>query len=375
MAEISYTKTNWVNNVTKLNADNMNHIEDGIEALDTALNTKASVDYVNKTHYGYSGNDLLIIPEGTTTIEEYAYQNANYKCVVIPDSVTSIGIHAFSGCSSLTSITIPDSVTSIGDSAFSSCSNLTSITIPDSVTSIGYGAFSFCSSLTSVTISDSVTSIGNETFYSCPLTTIDLTAYTTQSFPTLGTDNFTDIASNCQIKVVKGRKNDLVATSGWNTYASYIVEVPTVETLDATKLDKTGGTVTGNLSVEGNISATDGVMSASQVNTTNIYSDGNGGYVEGANIDVVNVKNLNIVEGGAGISFEGGRSITTTGDAELSSITTTGDVTVGGNLTVQGSVISGISDSAGTSSTIAMSQKGVADAIAAAITSELTTEV
>lgn len=47
MAEVSYTKTNWVNNVTKLNADNMNHIEDGIEALDMALNTKASVDYVD----------------------------------------------------------------------------------------------------------------------------------------------------------------------------------------------------------------------------------------------------------------------------------------------------------------------------------------
>ena len=47
MAEISYTKINWVNNVTKLNADNMNHIEDGIEALDVALSTKASVDYVD----------------------------------------------------------------------------------------------------------------------------------------------------------------------------------------------------------------------------------------------------------------------------------------------------------------------------------------
>lgn len=233
MAEISYTKTNWENNVTKLNADNMNHIEDGIEALDTALNTKASVDYVNKTHYGYSGNDLLIIPEGTTTIEEYAYQNANYKCVVIPDSVTSIGIHAFFGCSSLTSVTIPDSVTSIGGSAFYGCKALTSITIPDSITSIGNGTFSGCSSLTSVTIPDSVTSIGMETFYNCPLETIDLTAYTTQSFPTLGTDNFTAIASNCQIKVIKGRKSALIATSGWSNYASYVVEVPTVETVDA----------------------------------------------------------------------------------------------------------------------------------------------
>lgn len=37
MAEISYTKTNWVNNVTKLNADNMNHIENGIEDLYKAI--------------------------------------------------------------------------------------------------------------------------------------------------------------------------------------------------------------------------------------------------------------------------------------------------------------------------------------------------
>ena len=42
MAEISYTKTNWVNKVTKLNADNMNHIENGIEAIDIALGTKLS---------------------------------------------------------------------------------------------------------------------------------------------------------------------------------------------------------------------------------------------------------------------------------------------------------------------------------------------
>ena len=47
MAEISYTKTNWVNNVTKLNADNMNHIENGIEAIDIALGSKADKLYVD----------------------------------------------------------------------------------------------------------------------------------------------------------------------------------------------------------------------------------------------------------------------------------------------------------------------------------------
>ncbi len=321
MAEISYTKTNWVNNVTKLNADNMNHIENGIEALDTALNTKASVNYVNKTHYGYSGEDLLIIPEGATTIGEYAYQNANYKCVVIPDSVTSIGIHAFSGCSSLTSVTIPDSVTSIGDSAFSSCRSLTSITIPDSVTSIGYGALSGCSSLVSVTIPDSVTSIGNETFYGCPLTTIDLTAYTTQSFPTLGMDNFDSIASDCQIKVVKGRKNDLVSTSGWSTYASYVVEVPTVETLDTAITDVkngylplSGGTISGAMTISGGITT--------QKMTTDT---------------------LSVTDASGKISVTG---------SQLNFGQNNGTVT---------STITGISDSIGTSSTVAVSQKCLTD--------------
>ena len=59
------------------------------------------------------------------------------------------------------------SVTSIGHHAFSQCSNLTSINIPESVTSIGDGAFSYCSNLTSVSIPNSVTSIANNTFQDC----------------------------------------------------------------------------------------------------------------------------------------------------------------------------------------------------------------
>ena len=42
MAEISYINTNWVNNVTKLNADNMNHIEDGIKNASDAINVLKS---------------------------------------------------------------------------------------------------------------------------------------------------------------------------------------------------------------------------------------------------------------------------------------------------------------------------------------------
>ncbi|MCQ2391712.1 MAG: leucine-rich repeat domain-containing protein, partial [Kiritimatiellae bacterium] len=103
--------------------------------------------------------------------------------------VTSIGDHAFFGCSGLTSVTIPSSVTDIGDYAFGNCYGLTSVTIPSSVTSIGQEAFSgtpfYDNQLeglvilggilyevkgvcpTSVTIPSSVTSIGGSAFSGC----------------------------------------------------------------------------------------------------------------------------------------------------------------------------------------------------------------
>ena len=97
--------------------------------------------------------------------------------LVIPNSVTSIGGSAFSGCRSLTSVTIPNSVTSIGEWAFFGCSGLTSITIPNSVTSIGSLAFYGCSGLTSVTIPNSVTSIEGSAFRDCSsLTSVDAPA-------------------------------------------------------------------------------------------------------------------------------------------------------------------------------------------------------
>ena len=120
----------------------------------------------------YSGNcgenltwtlntDGLLTISGTGEMEDYSsYGNVPWNglvdkinCVVIRNSVTSIGNSAFYGCTGLTSITIPDSVTSIGGWAFFDCTGLTSITIPDSVTSIGYGAFAYCTGLTSITVS------------------------------------------------------------------------------------------------------------------------------------------------------------------------------------------------------------------------------
>ena len=117
---------------------------------------------------GCSSLTSVTIPNSVTSIGTDAFQGcSSLSSVTIPNNVTSIEAGAFSGCSSLTSITIPNSVTSIGSSAFDGCSSLTSVAIPSSVTSIEKRTFRGCSSLTSVTIPNSITSIGESAFENC----------------------------------------------------------------------------------------------------------------------------------------------------------------------------------------------------------------
>ena len=115
------------------------------------------------------------IPNTISSLSFHFYQFKNLKSIIIPSSVTSIGIGTFYNCSSLTSIEIPSSVESMGDYAFYGCSSITSIEIPSSVESIGKSAFYECTSLETLTIQEGVTSIGDYTFYGCSnLTSIEI---------------------------------------------------------------------------------------------------------------------------------------------------------------------------------------------------------
>ena len=107
--------------------------------------TSIVVEDGNKV-YDSRSNCNAIIETSTNTLIQ------GCKTTIIPNSVTEIGVSAFSGCAALTSVTIPNSVTSIGVEAFFGCTGLTSITIPNSVTSIGGAAFSGCTGLMSIVV-------------------------------------------------------------------------------------------------------------------------------------------------------------------------------------------------------------------------------
>lgn len=119
---------------------------------------------------------------------EYSAADSTEKTVVIPETVkvngvdaavTSIADNAFSGNTTVTTVTIPSSVEEIGDNAFSGCTKLKTVTIPESVQEIGAGAFQNCTSLKKITIPKSVESVGKNAFLGCSsLTTVTIKSTT-----------------------------------------------------------------------------------------------------------------------------------------------------------------------------------------------------
>ncbi len=137
------------------------------------------------------------IPEGVTEIPNSIFYNRKgVTDITIPDGVTTIGDYAFAGVT-CTRIKLPETVTTIGKSAFSACERLTTLNIPNGVTRIEEYTFNRCSKLTNFILPESVTYIGKDAFY---FATIDLKIDNSKSNVELGRDALSQCRSVTWLK-------------------------------------------------------------------------------------------------------------------------------------------------------------------------------
>lgn len=88
-------------------------------------------------------SEVKIVEGGGYYYSDYSNSSKNYYTT----SNDIIGVSAFEGCSSLTSVNIPSSVTEIGVNAFYSCNSLKSIYVyAENVPSLGSDVFDGCDS-------------------------------------------------------------------------------------------------------------------------------------------------------------------------------------------------------------------------------------
>lgn len=142
--------------------------------------------------------------------------------VVIPGSVKTIGVSAFSFATNLSSVTLGQGVEVIDGLAFWS-TPLTSITIPDSVTTINVQAFGG-TAITSAFVPNSVTSLGYSPFYDSQVETLQIGTSDYVGEPLLDVGSLVNMP---QLKHLSFGNNVLSIGAGGGIYTT-----PLLETID-----------------------------------------------------------------------------------------------------------------------------------------------
>lgn len=130
-----------------------------------------------------------------TKIERNTFKGDNSLVKVsIPTTCREIGGGAFNGCTNIRTFDFKN-VTTFGNSSFADCSSLSSVTLANGTNTIPFGCFYECSGIKSLSLPNSIITIGEMAFYNCSSLTGHITL--PSSLVTLGNSAFygTDFSS------------------------------------------------------------------------------------------------------------------------------------------------------------------------------------
>nr|DAO56663.1 MAG TPA: leucine-rich repeat protein [Caudoviricetes sp.] len=170
--------------------------------------------------------NTVAIPKGISWFSDGTFMGcSSLKSVTIDGTFTSLLANMFNGCFTLTSFIIPTTITKLDSGVFANCSSLLSITLPNKITKIDGYTFEYCYSLLSLAIPNGITSIKAYTFIDCySMQFYDFSNHT--SVPTLENINaFSNIPTDCQIRVPSSLVDTWKAATNWSTYADHIIGV------------------------------------------------------------------------------------------------------------------------------------------------------
>ena len=109
----------------------------------SSVKLPAGLKQISKMFDGCTSLTSIEIPNGVQKISRSAFEGSVIKSITLPSGIVEIGENAFAGCL-IESIILPDTLKTIGASAFYGCIELREIVIPVSVTAIGMYAFDDC---------------------------------------------------------------------------------------------------------------------------------------------------------------------------------------------------------------------------------------
>lgn len=148
------------------------------EASESEFETEGTSDALTIKKYKGTSQvvDLTKLFSGSQVVaigQDAFRNNTSVKEVILPDTVTSIGICAFQDCKNLTTIKGTGNVTQIGNYAFIRCEQLASFDSTNATT-IGQEVFRECKNLQKFVIAEGTTQIAAGAFYASGLLEVTL---------------------------------------------------------------------------------------------------------------------------------------------------------------------------------------------------------